>query len=130
MKKFVGVVGVVVLGLWVLIVSSSVWVDYQLNMYVFVMEVGCCVYELYNDIFLICFGIFVFVFGVFVYFLINYWKFKGYQVVDFYEYLGIEIVWMVIFLIILVLIVIFVMCMLVDMKDMVEFEIIIKVIGY
>lgn len=80
--------------------------------------------------FFICVGIVVVVFGVMFVLMYLYRKFCGVKLVNFYENVKVEIVWIVIFFFIFIFMVVFVVNILIVMEDMFEFDMMVLVIGF
>lgn len=80
--------------------------------------------------FFICVVIVVVVFGVMFVFMYLYCKFCGVKLVNFYENVKVEIVWIIVFFFIFIFMVVFVVKILIVMEDISEVDLIVVVIGF
>lgn len=103
--------------------------DYALNMTQGVTETSHAVYDLHMIIFWICVVIGIIVFGVMIYSMINHRKSKGAVAAQFHESTKMEIVWTLIPIVILISMAIPATRVLLDMEDVSNADMTIKVTG-
>jgi cytochrome c oxidase subunit 2 len=113
-----------------LLASSAVFADTQLNLTQGVSPVSHDIYELHMTIFWICVGIGVVVFGVMLYSIVNHRKSLGVKPSEFHENLWLEILWSIIPLVILAVMAIPATKVLLNMYNTENEDLTIKVTGY
>lgn len=103
---------------------------WQMNMYQGVTPVSHAIYDLHMIAIYVCAGIGVVVFGVMIYALIYHRKSRGHQAAEFHENLKLEIFWTLIPFLILVALAVPATKVLINMNDVDDAELTIKVVGY
>ena len=117
--------------LWgLLLVSSSVFADAQLNLTEGVTPISHDIYELHMTIFWICVAIGIIVFGVMLYAIVNHRKSLGVKPIEFHEHLGLEILWSVLPFIILGFMAVPATKVLINMYNTDNEDLTIKITGY
>ncbi len=116
-------------GAWLLL-ASSLWADYGLNMPRGVTQVSRDVFDLHMMIFYICCAIAVVVFGAMFYSMYAHRKSKGHKPADFHESTTVEIVWTFVPFVILIGMAIPAAKTLIAMEDTSNADVTIKITGY
>lgn len=109
---------------------SNVYADLTINMPVGVTDISNKIYHLHMVIFGICVVIGVLVFGVMLYALMFHRKSVGHQAANFHENTTVEIIWTIIPFIILVAMAIPATKTVLEMDDLSDSELTIKVTGF
>lgn len=117
-------------GLLMTLLSGAAHAEYGLNMPVGVTETSQQVYDLHMLILWICVAIGVVVFGAMIYSMIYHRKSKGAVAAQFHESMTAEVIWTVIPFVILIVMAIPATKVLVDMHDVTDSDMTVKVTGY
>jgi cytochrome c oxidase subunit 2 len=102
----------------------------QMNLHQPASQIAETVFGLHTMMLLICSGIFVVVFGVMFYSIWKHRKSKGVKPADFHESVTVEVVWTVIPFIIVILMAIPAAKVVIQMKDVSNSDLTVKVTGY
>ncbi len=113
-----------------LLVCSTAFADYTLNMRPGVTEVSNRVYDLHNLSMLICTGIGIVVYGLMVYSIFRHRKSKGAKAATFHESTTVEVIWTIIPFVILIAIAAPATYTLIYMEDTSDPDLTVKVTGY
>ncbi len=113
-----------------MLVSMQTWAAYQLDLRPGVTRVSQGAYDIHTLVMWICVGIGIIVFGAMIYSIIMHRKSRGYKAAKFDDNLTVEIVWTVIPFIILAFMAVPATKVLLDMEDVSNSDISIKVTGY
>lgn len=112
------------------LLSNRVFADLTINMPIGVTDISHKVYQLHMIIFGICVVIGLLVFGIMFYALIFHRKSAGHQAAQFHEHTTVEVIWTVIPFIILIAMAFPATKTLLEMDDISDSDLTIKVTGY
>lgn len=112
------------------VVTGNAFADYTLNMPVGVTDISHKIYHLHMVIFWICVAIGALVFGVMIYAIIFHRKAAGYKAKQFHENTRVEILWTIVPFIILIAMAIPATKTLIEMDDISDSDLTVKVTGY
>ena len=113
-----------------MLVSMQSWAEYQLDLRPGVTSFSQGAYEIHTLVMWICVVIGIIVFGAMIYSIIMHRKSRGYEAADFDDNLTVEIVWTVVPFIILAFMAWPATTVLLDMEDVSNSDMSIKVTGY
>lgn len=113
-----------------MLVSMQSWAEYQLDLRPGVTSVSQGAYEIHTLVMWICVVIGIIVFGAMIYSIIMHRKSRGYKAATFDDNLTVEIVWTVVPFIILGFMAVPATTVLLDMEDVSNSDMSIKVTGY
>ena len=113
-----------------MLVSMQSWAEYQLDLRPGVTNVSQGAYEIHTLVMWICVVIGIVVFGAMIYSIVMHRKSRGYQAAKFDDNLTVEIVWTIIPFIILGFMAVPATKVLLDMEDVSNSDMSIKVTGY
>ena len=113
-----------------MLVSMQSWAEYQLDLRPGVTSVSQSAYEIHTLVMWICVVIGLIVFGAMIYSIIMHRKSRGYKAAKFDDNLTVEIVWTIVPFIILGFMAVPATTALLDMEDVSNSDMSIKVTGY
>ena len=113
-----------------MLVSMQSWAEYQLDLRPGVTSASQGAYEIHTLVMWICVVIGIIVFGAMIYSIIMHRKSRGYEAAKFDDNLTVEIVWTVVPFIILGFMAVPATSVLLDMEDVSNSDMSIKVTGY
>jgi cytochrome c oxidase subunit 2 len=129
-KRFPGLMSRLILGMGLWFSAPVVFADYEITFQKPVTPVAHKIFELHNLILIICFVIFLIVFSFMFYSLFSHRKSRGHKAATFHDNTTIEVVWTVIPFLILVSMAIPSTATLIDMSDVSNSDMTVKITGY
>ncbi len=116
--------------IWLIIFARDVFADLSINMPRGVTEISHKVYQLHMIILWICVAIGIIVFGVMFYAIIFHRRSRGHKAIQFHEHTKLEIFWTIVPFIILVAMAIPATKTIIEMDNVEDSELTIKVTGF
>jgi len=113
-----------------MLISMQSWAEYQLDLRPGVTSFSQGAYEIHTLVMWICVVIGIIVFGAMIYSIVMHRKSRGYKAADFDDNLTVEIVWTVVPFIILAFMAVPATKVLLEMEDVSNSDMSIKVTGY